>query len=403
MPLSFVSVQDRIASGEDEYTEFKRKIGRDLSGVGKTLCAFANGPGGLLVIGLDDAGDVIDGVEDSDRIQERLTSFLESGCNQPISAELGRSDLDCGWIHWVNVQRHQRKTEPFRYKGEYWIRRGRSSVASSPSERQELFNAFGFVMTEEQVITSATTDAIDLESFLSFMRSQGLRPDEEPILPTEVDMCNSRVCAEIDGVLRPTLFGLMVFGKAPQLHPYTTSFFIQCAAYAGLDQAAAELSVAEGRGRLDEQVDRALDWFRSLGHRVTYEGILRTDIPLIPQDVLREALVNAVIHRDYAIIGGRVHLDVFLDRITVTSQGSLPNHMTVAQACGGGTPRSRNEMMANAMVVRRRMERRGRGWPMMCRRMREFNGTEPTMVNIKEGGFVRVTFDLTPSPSADDD
>ena len=71
-------------------------------------------------------------------------------------------------------------------------------------------------------------------------------------------------------------------------------------------------------------------------------------------------MLNAVIHRDYAITGSQVLLEAFDGRILVTSPGALPNHMTVDQSRARGAPRSRNEMMANAMVVRGLMERRGR-------------------------------------------
>lgn len=101
--------------------------------------------------------------------------------------------------------------------------------------------------------------------------------------------------------------------------------------------------------------------------------------------------MNAVIHRDYAIAGSQVMLEVFADRIVVTSPGALPNHMTVEQAQMGGAPRSRNEMMANAMVVRGLMERRGRGWLAMRHAMRKFNGTEPTLENYVDDRLVRVT------------
>ena len=110
---------------------------------------------------------------------------------------------------------------------------------------------------------------------------------------------------------------------------------------------------------------------------------------------MREALVNAVIHRDYAVTGSQVLLEVFDDRIVVTSPGALPNHMTVEQARNGGAPRSRNEMMANAMVVSGLMERRGRGWLTMRQAMMRFNGTEPHLVSDERNRFVRVTFHLT--------
>ena len=266
----------------------------------------------------------------------------------------------------------------------------------SPSELQELLNAFGFVLTEKQVVPSAVVDDIDFGAVRSFMKAQGLDTEQAPQPAREDDLRNASVVDEFDGVLRPTLYGLMVFGRDPQAYPHTLSLFVQCAAYGGSDQAAEVLTAADGKGRLEDQVNRAMGWFRSLGRKESYEGLYRRDIPLVPENALREALVNAVIHRDYAITGSQVLLEVFDDRIVVTSPGALPNHMTVDQARKGGAPRSRNEMMANAMVVSRLMERRGRGWLTMRHAMMRFNGTEPDLLSDERNRFVRVTFRLQP-------
>ncbi len=389
--MEWREVLRRIEGGENSHTEFKRSIG-NFSALGRTLCAFANGDGGLLVIGAEDPGIITGVKEDPESVQERLTSFLQNGCGKPITGECDRHHTDEGWVHWVVVPRHHRGYEPFSYNGRYWIRRARSTVAPSPSELQELFNAFGLVLTEKQVITSATADDIDMNAFRSYMRAQGMRMEDEPQPDVESDLRNASVCDWLNGVLRSTLYGLMVFGQDPQGFPGMLSMFIQCSAYAGGDQASDVLSASESRGRLDEQVLRSVGWFRSLGRKEIYRGLYREDIPLVPEEALREALVNAVIHREYAIVGSQVMLEVFDDRIVVTSPGALPNHMTVEQAQMGGAPRSRNEMMANAMVVRGLMERRGRGWLAMRHAMRNFNGMEPTLENFENDRFVRVTF-----------
>ena len=393
--MEWSDVLRRIEGGEDGHTEFKRGLG-DLSTVGKTLCAFANGDGGLLVIGVIDPGVIVGAKEEPESVQERLASFLNNGCGRPITAECGRNHTGEGWVHWVAVPRHRRGYEPFSYDGRFWIRRGRATVAPSPSELQELLNVFGLVLTEQQILASATVSDIDIGAFRSFMQAQGMRIEGEPQPDLEHDLRNASVCDQLEGVLRPTLYGVMVFGRDPQGHPHTASFFVQCASYDGTDRACDVLSASEGKGRLDEQVNRSVGWFRSLGRREVYKKLYRTDIPPLPEEILREALVNAVIHRDYALIGSQVLLEVFSDRIDVTSPGTLPNHMTVEQARSGGAPRSRNEMMANAMVVRKLMERRGRGWLLMRRGMREFNGSEPELINETEGRFTRVTFRLEP-------
>ena len=248
------------------------------------------------------------------------------------------------------------------------------------------------VLTETQIVHSATVEDIDFGAVRAYLRAQGLDLDEGPQPAREDDLRNASVVDELDGILRPTLYGLMTFGRDPQAFPHTLSLFVQCAAYGGADQAADVLSAGEGKGRLEDQVQRAMGWFRSLGRRKSYEGHYRRDTPPVPEPALREALVNAVIHRDYAITGSQVLLEAFDDRIVVTSPGALPNHMTVEQARKGGAPRSRNEMMANAMVVRGLMERRGRGWLTMRQAMRKFNGTEPALVSDERNRLVRVTF-----------
>ena len=294
------------------------------------------------------------------------------------------------------MPRQPRGFEPLHYDGRFWIRRERSSVQPSPAELQELFNAFGFVLTEEQTIRAASTDDIDVAAFRSFLRAQGLETDQDPQPAREEDMRNAGVLTLADGQLRPTLYGSMVFGSEPQNHPQTSNFFIQCAAYAGVDRASDTISVSDAKGRLEDQVKRAVDWCAILGKREEYRNILREDVPLIPDRATREALLNAVIHREYAFTGSTVLFEVFSDRVDVMSPGALPNHMAVESVRSGSRLRSRNESMAHAMVVAQLMEKRGRGWPLMRRAMRESNGTEPEIVNDEREKFVRVTFRLDP-------
>jgi len=270
----------------------------------------------------------------------------------------------------------------------------RDSISSTPPRRVRA-GAVRTMPTELWTIPSATVNEIDMEAFDSFTRARSGHPEGGTRPGTDEDLRDASVCAEVDGVLRPTFYGLMVFGRGPQRYSGTLSLFVQCARYAGLDRAARPISVGEAKGRLEDQIDRAMGWFRSLGRREEYHGILREDIPLMPEWVLREVLVNAVVHRDYAERGSKIFLEVFTDRIEVTSPGALPHDITVAQAIGGGGPQPRNEMMANAMVVQGRMRGRGRGWPLMRKEMREFNGTEPELINEVAGRYVRVRI-LTP-------
>ena len=391
--MEWQSVINRIKAGEDRHTEFKQGIG-DLAALGKAISAFANTDGGIVILGVKDAGEIVGVKEDAERVQERLTSFLHTGCSSPVQAHAGRYEDTNGWVHWLEVPR-QRGFEPLRYDGRVWVRRERSSVEPSPTELQDLYNVFGYVLTEEQLIQAALPAHIDLDAFYSYLKKLGFDVNETPQPESEDDLRNRCVLGiEVGGELRATLYGVLAFGRNPQGYPQTRNFRIECVAYEGADRASDVLQAAEGAGRLDEQVRRAAGWFRGLGRFELYRGLSREDRYLLPEPAIREALVNAVTHRDYAIIGSKVLLEVFDDRVDVTSPGSLPNHMTVDRVRAGASPLARNQSLANYMVVMRLMEERGRGWPLMQKAMRDFNNTEPDLFHDELGRFVRVTFRL---------
>ncbi|MFW6012529.1 MAG: helix-turn-helix domain-containing protein [bacterium] len=169
---------ERIEAGEDRRTELKRGLG-DLSAVGKSICALANSEGGVLVLGVDDSGAIVGVREDPESVQERLASFLQTGLSAPVPAGAGRHRHGDRWVHWIEVPR-QRGFEPLRYNGRVWARRGRSSVEPSPVELQELYNAFGYILTEERAIQAVGPGDVDLQAFRAFLRALGLDTDAEP-------------------------------------------------------------------------------------------------------------------------------------------------------------------------------------------------------------------------------
>ena len=390
--MEWLDILERIELDEGRYTEFKRGLG-DLSEMGRAICAFANSEGGVIILGVNPSREIVGVKEESEKVQERVTAFLQTGCSAPVSAQGGRQEDPNGWVHWIEVPR-QRGFEPLRYGGRVWVRRERSSVEPSPSELQELYNAFGYLMTEERPIQASTPEHIDRQSFRAYLRELGIDTESQPQPKDEDDLRNRGVLAELGGSLHATLYGVLAFGKEPQRYPQTRSFRVDCVAYEGDGRASNTLQVAEAKGRLDEQVERAIGWFRGLGRFESYRGLIREDRWLLPESALREALVNAVVHRDYAITGSNVLLEVYSRHVDVTSPGTLPNHLTVESVRAGAHPRSRNESMANYMLEKGFMEKRGRGWPVMRTAMREFNDTEPEILHEDGGGFVRVRFHL---------
>ena len=302
-------------------------------------------------------------------------------------------------MYWVEVP-YQRGFEPMRYNDRVWVRRWCSSVEPSATELQELYNAFGYVPTEERAILDAPPEHIDLGSFRTYLRRLGFDTTNDPQPDNDADLRNRDVIVAIGGETCATLYGIMAFGRDPQRYRRTRNFRIECAAYAGEDRAGEVLQVASATGRIDEQVERAVAWFLGLGRFESYRNLVREDRHLLPRRAVREALANAVTHRDYAITGSKVLLEVFESRVDITSPGALPNHMTVESVRAGANPRSRNESMARYMAAMGFMEQRGRGWLIMRSEMRAFNGTEPGLMQNDRDRFVKVTFHLGPREAA---
>ena len=88
--MEWLDILHHVEAGEDRHTEFKR--GLDLPAIGRATCAFANTEGGIVILGVTNAREIVGVREDSEQVQERLTSFLHTGCSTPVSARTGRHE-----------------------------------------------------------------------------------------------------------------------------------------------------------------------------------------------------------------------------------------------------------------------------------------------------------------------
>ena len=209
--MGWAGVLNRIEAGRGLDTEFTRGLG-DGSKVRKAMCAFANMEGGLIVLGVDDQQQIVGVKEDAEDLQERLTALLSTGCSSPVSARLGRHEDPKGWVHWVEVAR-QRDFEPMRCDGRVWIRRARSTTEPSATELQELYNTFGYILTEERTIQGADASHLDLQKLQAFLAAQGLDVVDNPQPDAESDLRNCGALANAGGELRPTLYGVLALGR----------------------------------------------------------------------------------------------------------------------------------------------------------------------------------------------
>jgi ATP-dependent DNA helicase RecG len=171
--------------------------------------------------------------------------------------------------------------------------------------------------------------------------------------------------AQADGELRPTYAGLLLFGREPQR--WIRSSEILVARYAG-ETMSDRFVKEEVRGTLPEQIRRAEAFVVSNMRRgVRLLGLERVEETEYPPDVVREAIVNAVAHRDYQIRGDEIRILLFSDRIEFYSPGRLPGHVTVKNLVDERF--SRNETIVQVLSDMGFIERLGYGIDRMIRSM----------------------------------
>ena len=177
--MEWPEIRLRIAGGEDSRTEFKRGLGDPVFPGQGDLRVHQHHrrrgrPGRLR-----HSRWSLESRRTPTRRRSCLASFLLTGCSAPVHARIGRREDLYGWVFWVEVPR-QRGFEPMRYDGRVWVRRDRSSVEPSATELQELYNAFGYVLTEERAILDAPPAHIDLAAFRTYLERLGFDTTDDP-------------------------------------------------------------------------------------------------------------------------------------------------------------------------------------------------------------------------------
>jgi predicted HTH transcriptional regulator len=161
-------------------------------------------------------------------------------------------------------------------------------------------------------------------------------------------------------ILRPTAAGLLLFGNAPD------GVFPQCRitanAYGGIERGEP-IDRRDIRLPLPKSIQEAFDFLvRNMRHTNTVVGFSRVEIDEYPYEALREALINAVAHRDYELTGSSIRVEKYADRIVILSPGLPPPPITIEKIRTlRYQPCSRNPNIARGLSYFERIEEQGDG------------------------------------------
>jgi len=369
----------------------------------KSLSAFANQQGGgIILFGLDEthAFEIV-GVGDAAQLQE-VVSGLGHEMEPPVRPRLTLHDFEgktlvVAEVPAVPAQRRPCHYRPAGLQGGSYIRSGNTNRHMTDYE------IFGYVSSREHpsfdrgIVPGSGVEDLDEERIQDYLRLiRDRRPDVRHLdQPLEDALQYLRVVRTDEGVIRPTLGGLLAFGRYPQqFEPQLVITFLQ---YYGTtpDELTPRgerfLDNRKFEGTLPEMTDSAVRHvMASIRKSSLIEGLYRRDIPEYPEEAVREAVVNAVAHRDYSnyVRGSYIQIRLFADRLEVQSPGGLYGNVT--EETLETQQSTRNRTLMRFLEDLRIAENRGSGIAAMIRAMRDAN-LEPPRFDDNRASF-RVTF-----------
>jgi ATP-dependent DNA helicase RecG len=398
--MTHTELLEIIHNGENSGVEFKRDVlqNHDLA---KELVAFSNFSGGMVILGVDDDGTVF-GLTRAD-----LEGWVMTACRDKIRPpiipffEIVR-DLELGKdVAIVSVTRGYDVHSLWHHNSnKYYIRVGSQSREAFPEELARLFQQRGSIRAELRPVSGATLADLDrrrLRDYFARIRQQDVPPDNDDA-GWRTLLINTEIMIE-EGA---TVGGLLLFGKTPSR--FLPQGGIDAAAFPGLekDYAAREraglrgpmtpLLTADGAVTENGLVEQALEFVRrNTPVTATLENeARRIERRTYPPEVLREGIVNALIHRDYLLTSTDIELAIYSDRLEIVSPGRLPNGIT-PDRMRTGCRAARNQLLKDVMRDYGYLEHMGMGIPRkIIRGMRAHNGTEPDLVESQERFILRL-------------
>ena len=369
-----------IEYSENETVEFKRSTAQ-LEKALRSVCGFLNHKGGVVYFGIDK--DKIIGQDVSDSTLKSISQKIRQRVRPEISPEIRVIGIKGKKVIEVKIEKGNNK--PYYLDGIAYKRVGSETPIISPEELERLILKKNKKYWDSEICGDATLDDIDEDKVKWFLRKarHERKFDVEP--ETRVKDALERLNLIKDRKL--TNAAILLFGKNPQ------SFFLQskirCAKYKGITPIDfIDTKVIEGN--LIDLID-AVEKFMLSHIKMAAKIIMfeREEVWEYPLDALREAIVNAVCHRDYESASD-ITVGIFEDRIEISDPGNLPEPLKPQDLKMIHKSIPRNPLIANAFFLIKNIEQWGKGTNKIVEWCVGHGLKEPDFAEIA-GGFM-VTF-----------
>ncbi|MDB5284585.1 MAG: ATP-dependent helicase [Bacteroidota bacterium] len=339
-----LNIKKEISLGEDSTRQFKVKL-ESAAKLAEEMCALSNSQGGIIYIGVSDDNKIV-GITQKE-IRE-YNQFISNASNENIKPAIYpvtmTKEVDGKQILLIYVS--QGPSKPYcTSSGIYFVKSGSDKRKSSPQELMRMFQESNLlsmdeILTSAAVVTSGDEKTVDLAKFYVFYeRSRGKEFSKEGIT-VEKALQNMNLANE--GKL--TLGGLLLFGDNPQ--KFKPFCIVRAVSYYGTQISDDKFKDKNDcAGALEEQYRASMNFLKNNLSNIQKEGSFnQTGALEIDERALEEAVVNALLHRDYSK-NAVIRLLIFEDRVEIISPGALPNHLTVENIING------NSVIRNPTIV----------------------------------------------------
>lgn len=350
----------------------------------KWLCGFANADGGVLVIGRDNEGKAV-GVSHAGKLMEDLPNKIRDVLG--IMADVRLVKTAGKELVEIRVEPYP---SPISYKGIYYIRSGSTTQELKGAALEQFLLKKRGRHWDDAPEPSFTARLCSAEALRLFKAgaSQSGRMDRSVLRDSREVILGNLELTEKHGLKRATC---LLFSPRPE--QYVSGAWIKIGFFVTDDDLRYQDEV---HGSLFEQVERALELLHTkyLKAYISYHGLQRRETFLYPYAALREALLNAVVHKDYS--GGvPIQISVYEDKLVLWNPGDLPEHWTLEKLLGKHPSQPFNPLIANAFFRAGYIESWGRGIEKINRECRE-HGIDPPAYDFGMAGLM-LTFHANPA------
>jgi len=359
---------------ESQSVEYKQNWRDDCL---KVISAFANSGGGVLIIGLDDQGKP-SGLKNVKKLLEDIPNIIRDKLGIIPSVKLGKKNKQD--IIKIIVTTH---SVSISYHGKFYIRSG-STVQELQGKALTDFLMKKSGSTWDDVVEKrADFEKIDNDSIEKFKK---YAVDRIPSIIKETD--NTTLFQKLNLIDGRDLkrASVLLFGIDPQ------KIYQQSVVRIGKFLSDTEIQTTDiVKGNLFSQLESAMEILRTkyLVSNIKYEGIHRRDILEYPYEALREAIINAMIHRDYQSFS-QIQIRVYPDKLIIMNAGSLPPEVPVESLKTNHLSRPRNKLLAETFYYAGFIEAWGRGTLKIVEKCVEQGLPEPDF--MEKNGVMTVVF-----------